>query len=151
MTDRERTGAAAMRLPLPEQIASMALLIDAADEPSRDLILSAVNGAGINAATPFLEISDKEWDDIFRVNLLSVKVACQVFGEAMLKQEIPGSIINIASISRAGNMGQTNYGATKSGGSALVPTLARSLARSGIRRARLLPSIHTASAHDLTV
>ncbi len=47
MTDRARTGAAAMRLPLPDQIASMALLIDAADAPSRDLILSAVNGAGV--------------------------------------------------------------------------------------------------------
>ncbi|MCA9019824.1 MAG: SDR family NAD(P)-dependent oxidoreductase, partial [Planctomycetaceae bacterium] len=58
-----------------------------------------VNGAGINAATPFLEISDEEWERIFRVNLLSVKVACQVFGQAMLEAKVAGSIINIASMS----------------------------------------------------
>jgi len=47
MSERARTGAGAMRLPLPDQIASIALLIDAADAPSRELILSAVNGAGM--------------------------------------------------------------------------------------------------------
>ena len=28
-----------------------------------------VNGAGVNAATPFLEITDEEWDRIINVNL----------------------------------------------------------------------------------
>jgi len=31
-----------------------------------------VNGAGINSATPFLEIDDDEWDSILNVNLRSV-------------------------------------------------------------------------------
>ncbi|MCA8988779.1 MAG: SDR family NAD(P)-dependent oxidoreductase, partial [Planctomycetaceae bacterium] len=31
-----------------------------------------VNGAGVNAATPFLEISDEEWDRIFGINLGSI-------------------------------------------------------------------------------
>jgi len=47
MADRASTGASGMRLPLPDQIASMALLIDASDPPSRDLILGAVNGVGL--------------------------------------------------------------------------------------------------------
>ncbi|EGG99213.1 3-hydroxyacyl-CoA dehydrogenase [gamma proteobacterium IMCC2047] len=44
-----------------------------------------------------------------------------------------GVIINIASISKAGNMGQSNYSASKAGVASLVVTWARDLGRYGIR------------------
>src|SRR5262245_32553326 len=58
-----------------------------------------VNGAGINSATPFLEISDEEWQQIVDVNFNSIRIGCQVFGGYMLEKKTPGSIINIASLS----------------------------------------------------
>ena len=50
-----------------------------------------------------------------------------------------GLIINISSISRAGNMGQSNYSAAKAGVAALTVTWAKELARYGIRVAGIAP------------
>jgi NAD(P)-dependent dehydrogenase (short-subunit alcohol dehydrogenase family) len=56
-----------------------------------------VNGAGINAATPFLEIPEDEYDRIFATNTKAVFQACQVFGKYFLDNEIGASIINVGS------------------------------------------------------
>lgn len=104
-----------------------------------------VNGAGINAATPFLEISDDEWEDIFRVNLLSVKVACQVFGEAMLAQDNGGSIINIASMSAIIPLSRVfTYSASKAAVLNLTQNLAREWAEQGVRVNALSPGFFPA-------
>jgi 3-oxoacyl-[acyl-carrier protein] reductase len=50
-----------------------------------------------------------------------------------------GIIINISSISRAGNIGQTNYAAAKAGVAAMTVTWAKELARHGIRVAGIAP------------
>lgn len=85
-----------------------------------------INGAGINAATPFLEIPDDEWERIFAVNVTSVRLGCQVFGEMMLAQESGGSIINIASVSSEIPLSRVyTYSASK----AAVVSLTRNLAR----------------------
>ncbi len=104
-----------------------------------------VNGAGINAATPFLEISDEEWERIFRVNLLSVKVACQVFGQAMLDQGVSGSIINIASMSAITPLSRVfTYSASKAAVLNLTQNLAREWAERGIRVNALSPGFFPA-------
>ena len=51
-----------------------------------------INGAGINSPTPFLEITEEEWDRILSVQLKGTMFGCQVFGQQMLKQA-SGSII----------------------------------------------------------
>jgi 3-oxoacyl-[acyl-carrier protein] reductase len=48
-------------------------------------------------------------------------------------------IVNISSISRAGNIGQTNYAAAKAGVAAMTVTWAQELARYGIRVAGIAP------------
>ena len=40
-----------------------------------------INGAGINAPTPFLEITEEEWDRIMAVQLKGTLFSCQVFGK----------------------------------------------------------------------
>jgi len=50
-----------------------------------------------------------------------------------------GVIINISSISRAGNFGQSNYAAAKAGVAAMTVTWAKELARHGIRVASIAP------------
>jgi 3-oxoacyl-[acyl-carrier protein] reductase len=57
----------------------------------------------------------------------------------MIELGSKGVIINISSISRAGNMGQTNYSATKAGVQAMAITWAKELSRYGIRVAAVAP------------
>jgi len=104
-----------------------------------------VNGAGINSATPFLEIEDEEWDRILNVNLRSVRLACQVFGAHMLDAKIPGSIINIASLSGMIPLSRVfTYSATKAAVINLTQNLAREWAAQGIRVNALSPGFFPA-------
>jgi 3-oxoacyl-[acyl-carrier protein] reductase len=57
----------------------------------------------------------------------------------MVKHKIKGVIINISSISRAGNFGQTNYSATKSAVDSMTVTWAKELAKFGIRVGAVAP------------
>ena len=56
-----------------------------------------LNGAGINAATPFLEIEEAEYDCIFATNTKAVFLTCQVFGKYFIDNGIGASIINVGS------------------------------------------------------
>jgi len=115
--------------------------LDAADQTADVL----VNGAGINSATPFLEIEDDEWDRILNVNLRSVRLACQVFGAHMLECGIRGSIINIASLSGMIPLSRVfTYSATKAAVINLTQNLAREWAPRGIRVNSLSPGFFPA-------
>lgn len=104
-----------------------------------------VNGAGINAATPFLEITDEEWDRILRVNLTSVKIGCQVFGKILLEKQLPGSIINISSMSAITPLSRVfTYSVSKAGVQNLTQNLAREWAEQGIRVNALSPGFFPA-------
>lgn len=104
-----------------------------------------INGAGINSATPFLEIDDDEWDRIFNVNLRSVRLACQVFGAQMLEQETGGSIINIASLSGVTALSRVyTYSATKAAVINLTQNLAREWAPHNVRVNALSPGFFPA-------
>ena len=58
-----------------------------------------INGAGVNSATPFLDITEEEFDRIIRVNLKGVFLGCQVFGKYLVERGQGGSIINLGSMS----------------------------------------------------
>lgn len=104
-----------------------------------------VNGAGVNSATPFMEIDDEEWDRIVNINLRSVRLACQVFGQFMLDHKTPGSIINIASLSGMTALSRVfTYSATKAAVLNLTQNLAREWAEQGVRVNALSPGFFPA-------
>lgn len=104
-----------------------------------------INGAGINSPTPFLDISDEEWDRIFNVNLRSVRLACQVFAKYWLEEKRTGSIINIASMSGMIPLSRVfTYSATKAAVLNLTLNLAREWAEQGIRVNALSPGFFPA-------
>ena len=112
-----------------------------------------VNGAGVNSATPFLEITDEEWDRIVNVNLRSVRLACQVFGKYMIQRGTRGSIINIASLTALTPLSRVfTYAATKAAVVNLTQNLAREWAPQGIRVNALSPGFFPAeqNKHILT-
>ncbi len=93
-----------------------------------------VNSAGVNAATPFLEIDEDEWDFIMDVNLKGVFLACQVAGQYLLDRGTGGSIINISSMSGITPLSKVfTYSASKAGLINLTQNLAREWAPQGIR------------------
>ncbi|HKK56422.1 SDR family oxidoreductase [Marinobacter sp.] len=79
------------------------------------------------------------WQSVLDVNLTGVFLCGREAATQMIETGSQGVIINIASISRAGNMGQSNYSAAKAGVSALVPVWAKELARYGIRCMGIAP------------
>ena len=98
-----------------------------------------LNGAGANASTSFLDISDKEIERILGVNLVGVFYSCQVFGEAMVRQR-RGSIINFASASSDPPLSKAFvYSVAKAGVVNLTKNLAREWAPYDVRVNALRP------------
>jgi 3-oxoacyl-[acyl-carrier protein] reductase len=73
------------------------------------------------------------------VNLTGTFLCGREAAQRMIESGSKGVIINISSISRAGNMGQTNYAASKAGVQAMAVAWAKELARYGIRAAAIAP------------
>lgn len=104
-----------------------------------------VNGAGVNSPTPFLDISDEEWDRIFDINLRGVRLACQTFGRMMIDTGTRGSIINVASLSAITPLSRVfTYSASKAAVLNLTQNLAREWAPHGIRVNALSPGFFPA-------
>lgn len=104
-----------------------------------------VNGAGVNAATPFLEIPDEEFHRILDINTGAVFRACQIFGKHMLGQPDGGSILNVGSISGLGPLSRVfTYSLSKGAVHNLSQNLAREWATKKIRVNTLVPGFFPA-------
>lgn len=98
-----------------------------------------VNGAGINAPTPVMDIVETEWDSIMAVHLKGTLFGSQVFGQHMLDKG-RGSIINISSASAGPPLSKAfAYSAAKAGISNLTQNMAREWATKGVRVNALRP------------
>lgn len=90
-----------------------------------------VNNAGITKDGPFVRMSEEAWDAVINVNLKGVFNVTQAVAPLMTKNK-KGSIITISSVvGLYGNIGQTNYSATKGGVIAMTKTWSKELARKG--------------------
>ena len=104
-----------------------------------------VNGAGVNSPTPFLEITDEELHRILDINLAGLIRACQVFGNYFLSRDVPGSIINLGSISGLNPLSRVfSYSASKAAVHNLTRNLAREWADRDIRVNTLVPGFFPA-------
>ena len=104
-----------------------------------------VNGAGINSATPFFDITEEEFDRILSVNLKSVFLGCQVFGKHLVEAGHGGSIINLGSMSGVVPLSRVfTYSATKSAVHNLSLNLAREWAPHRVRVNVLVPGFFPA-------
>lgn len=90
-----------------------------------------VNNAGINRDAMLHKLSEADWDSVLDVNLKGAFFCMQQAAIRMREQE-EGRIINIASASWLGNVGQTNYSASKAGVIGMTKTACRELARKGV-------------------
>lgn len=109
-----------------------------------------INNAGVTRDGLFLKVdretgkvtkkmSMDQWNLVMDVNLTGTFLCAREAAAQMIDLGTEGCIINISSISRHGNMGQTNYTATKAGVEAMAVTWAKELARYGIRATSIAP------------
>ncbi|GIQ68835.1 SDR family NAD(P)-dependent oxidoreductase [Xylanibacillus composti] len=104
-----------------------------------------VNCPGTNSATPFFEVTEEEWDKIMDVNLKSVMLSGQVFGEYLTKRAQGGSIINISSVSSDPPLSRVfTYSASKAGVNNVTQFLAREFAPYGVRVNAIIPGFFPA-------
>jgi 3-oxoacyl-[acyl-carrier protein] reductase len=80
-----------------------------------------------------------QWQMVIDVNLTGVFLCTREAAVHMVETGSEGVIVNISSVSRAGNMGQTNYAAAKAGVATMTVTWAKELARYGIRCMGIAP------------
>ena len=92
-----------------------------------------INGAGINAPTPFLDITIDEFNDVMKSQITSTLFGCQVFGNYMLDQG-KGAIINISSASAGPPLSKAfTYSIAKAGVLNLTQNLGREWGAKGVR------------------
>jgi len=98
-----------------------------------------LNGAGINAPTPFFEIALGEWNDILAVQLTGTMLSCQIMGGYLVGQG-KGSIVNISSASSGPPLSKAfTYSVAKAGVKSLTQNLAREWGPKGVRVNALRP------------
>jgi len=92
-----------------------------------------INNAGITMDATLAKMSEEQFDAVLDVNLKGVFNVTQAVLPAMLAQE-QGVILNASSVAGLyGNIGQTNYAATKAGVIGMTKTWAKELGRKGLR------------------
>ena len=137
-------------------IDTLAVEVDASDRGSLENALQhicdkfrqidiLINAPGINSSTPFLEIEEVEWDRIMAVNLKSMFMSCQVFGEKMIENADGGSIINVSSASSGPPLSRVfTYSISKAGVNNLTQYLAREWASHKVRVNAIAPGFFPA-------
>ena len=91
-----------------------------------------INNAGITKDMLFMRMSEDDWDLVLRVNLKGVFNCSQAVIRSMIKER-SGHIVNISSVvGQIGNMGQTNYAASKAAIMGFTKSLAREVASRSI-------------------
>jgi len=135
-------------------------VVDVADEAAVETFFSRyadrvgapdvlINNAGITADALLAKKKDgrvigmptDKWQQVVDINLTGVFFCGRAAAARMISADRPGLIINIGSLSMAGNFGQSNYSATKAGINALTVVWAKELARYRIRSAAIAPGM----------
>jgi len=91
-----------------------------------------VNNAGVTRDTMFHKMTPEQWYDVININLNSLFNMTRPLIEGMRERGF-GRIVNISSINgQKGQMGQTNYTASKAGDIGFTKSLAQENASKGI-------------------
>lgn len=118
-----------------------------------------INNAGILYSEPLIKITEDglklhacdSWDRVLRTNLSSVFYMTAPVVAKMVAARTKGVVVNIGSVSAAGNPGASAYSAAKAGVHALTQAWAKELGPMGIRVIAIAPGfMDTDSAHAAT-
>lgn len=104
-----------------------------------------INGAGVNLATPYRDVTDEDWNWVLQSNLTAVHWGCQIFGRHMIDSARGGSILNIASVTADRPLSRVfAYSASKAAVVNLTQNVAREYAPHDVRVNALCPGFFPA-------
>lgn len=90
-----------------------------------------INNAGITRDGFLTKLTEEQWDQVVDVSLKGTFLCCRAVTPGMYERK-QGRIVNTASVSVRGNIGQTNYSAAKAGVIGLTRSLALEAAKFGV-------------------
>ncbi len=131
----DETSVGASFASIEEQLGPIAGLVNNAGILRDGMLVKVKQGEIVD------RLSLQQWQQVIDINLTGVFLCAREAATSMIASGEGGVIVNISSISRAGNVGQSNYAAAKAGVAALTTTWARELARYGIRSAAIAPGV----------
>jgi 3-oxoacyl-[acyl-carrier protein] reductase len=118
-----------------------------------------INSAGIMRDGMLLKVkegkvvdkmSHQQFQSVMDVNVTGTFLCSREAAVQMVETKSKGVIINISSVSRAGNVGQTNYSASKAAVATMTVSWGKELARHGIRTGCIAPGlVETAMAAQM--
>ena len=118
-----------------------------------------INSAGIMRDGMLLKVKDgkvvgkmskQQFQSVLDVNVTGTFLCGREAAAKMIETQSEGVIINVSSVSRGGNMGQTNYSASKSAVSTMTVSWGKELARFNIRTGCIAPGlVNTAMAAQM--
>lgn len=118
-----------------EALGGLNLLVNNAGITRDGLLVKKDRKTGELAALPL-----SKWNQVLSVNLTGPFLCTRAFTIQCIEREIRDAVVvNMSSISKAGNMGQGNYSATKAGVAADTVVWARELAQFGVRVGAIAP------------
>jgi len=127
--EKEVSGLKGVMLDVTDPEAIRSFVKEVAESDGRIDVL--INNAGITKDSLIHKMDDEAWEAVISINLKGSFNMAREIGPLMMQQG-SGSIVNISSIvGLDGNMGQTNYAATKAGVVAMAKSWAREFARKG--------------------
>jgi len=85
------------------------------------------------------KMSLAQWQSVIDVNLTGVFLCGREAAVKMIENQKGGVIINISSVSKDGNLGQSNYTSAKAAVAAMAVTWSKELAKHQIRSAAIAP------------
>lgn len=107
-----------------------------------------INNAGITMDNLLLRMSDEAWDSVIDTNLRGAYL-CTKFALRSIMNQGWGRIVNITSVAGlTGNVGQSNYAASKGGLIAFTKSLARELGSRNITVNAIAPGFITTEMTD---
>ena len=129
----EALGVPAYFAPCDVRDAAAVDVFVAAAERELGPVDALVNNAGITRDNPMVLTPPADWDAVVQTNLTGTWNLCRTVGFRQMKRR-RGVVVNMSSVAGVyGNAGQANYAATKAGIIGLSKSLAKELARFGIR------------------
>ncbi|HIJ93688.1 MAG: 3-oxoacyl-ACP reductase FabG [Candidatus Undinarchaeales archaeon] len=109
-----------------------------------------INNAGITADALLVKMTEDQWDRVINVNLKGVFNMTQSVAPGMVERGSGVVLITSSVVGRYGNMGQTNYAATKAGVIGMTYSWAKEFGKKGLRFNAVAPGfIQTPMTKDL--
>jgi 3-oxoacyl-[acyl-carrier protein] reductase len=153
--DPEAVHATSAALDIPGTVADVSSEADVArmfDEAAEAMgpVNVLINNAGIirdgllvkrdRATGALVPLPKQKWDQVLAVNLTGPFLCMREFAMRVIEADLGAAVaVNISSVTRAGNMGQSNYSAAKAGLVADTTLWAKELARYGVRVGAVAP------------